>query len=300
MPHSSSVLLDALIRNVRFTAEHLNAVQQVKGQVTRTETSLFDVAAAQRNTESAQISFVLARRNACDLRRVSDHLDPKLVDDRLCGLLAAELEMAGHAVPEHKLLRRALDVILLRDETLLPAALRRATAQEATLRDAAAHPETFESDTALEESRANLYGVMPPDLTAWEQAFARWLDNARGTVTWWLRNVQRGGAPNAWGVGIVLLETGGYFYPDFVVGVVGRRRPHGVLLAETKEPTETDDSARKSRTEHRAYGRAMMVRHEPTRDRFTRVEFDPALGRNREVALLAEGICWLDPRLAQR
>ena len=58
------------------------------------------------------------------------------------------------------------------------------------------------------------------------------------------------------------------------------------MLAETKERIESEDSAAKSRSEHREYGRALMLSYDVSRDRFIRVEFAPDLGRNREVGPL--------------
>jgi hypothetical protein len=57
-------------------------------------------------------------------------------------------------------------------------------------------------------------------------------------------------------------------------------------LAETKERTETEASAVKSRTEHRKYGRALMLAYDRQSDRFFKVEYAPDIGRNREVGLL--------------
>lgn len=41
-----------------------------------------------------------------------------------------------------------------------------------------------------------------------------------------------------------------------------------------------------SRTEHREYGRALMLRYDGRADRFIRVEYAPDTGRNREVGPL--------------
>lgn len=85
---------------------------------------------------------------------------------------------------------------------------------------------------------------------------------------------------------IVLPETGKGYYPDFVVCVDGRKKLDGIALAETKERIESDDSAAKSRTEHREYGRALMLTYDRQAARFIRVEYDTALGRNKVIAFL--------------
>ena len=84
----------------------------------------------------------------------------------------------------------------------------------------------------------------------------------------------------------MLPETGTGFFPDFVVCVDGRKKADGIALADTKERIASEDALVKSRTEHREYGKALILTYDATNDRFTRVEFDAGLGRNREVAPL--------------
>lgn len=152
--------------------------------------------------------------------------------------------------------------------------------------DAADLPPTLISPSALPLSPRNLYGVLPSGMNTWERAFADWLDR-QPSVLWWLRNAQRSSPANNWGVRIVVPEDGRGYWPDFVVCVDGRKRSDGIALAETKERIETYDSELKSRTEHREYGRALMLTYDPVQDRFERIEFQPALGRNQAVGLLA-------------
>ena len=172
-----------------------------------------------------------------------------------------------------------MNVVLAQDPLLLKAALRRAMASCADVFDAAPLPETWDSDVPLAASNRNLFGVVPGGLNAWEKAFAYWLDG-QANVEWWTRNPARPNAADDWSARIVLPETGAGFYPDFVVCVQGRPKRDGIALAETKERIESEDSAAKSRTEHREYGRALMVTYDEERDRFVRVEFAPHLNRN--------------------
>lgn len=108
-------------------------------------------------------------------------------------------------------------------------------------------------------------------------------------VLWWTRNLPRPNAVDDWSVRIVLPESGRGYYPDFVVCIDDRKHSNGIGLAETKERTETEDSSAKSRTEHREYGRALMVSYDADADRFIRVEFAPELGRNRAMGPLRPG-----------
>jgi hypothetical protein len=72
---------------------------------------------------------------------------------------------------------------------------------------------------------------------------------------------------------------------------------------DTKERIDGHDGKAKSRTEHREYGRALILTYDNGADRFIRVEFDPVLGRNREARTcprnpLSELVC--DPRRRPR
>ena len=146
-------------------------------------------------------------------------------------------------------------------------------------------PAAWDSPVPLSDSSRNLYGCMPQGLNGWELRFADWLDRQE-RVLWWTRNLPRPNAADDWSVRIVLPETGRGFYPDFVICVDGRKQPQGIGLAETKERIESDDSGIKSRTEHREYGRALMLTYDVERDRFLKVEYAAEFGRNREVGPL--------------
>jgi hypothetical protein len=285
MPRDARVLLDALIRQVVFTAEHFAAARRVMADVERRDRDLFEAAAEQRRHEQADISDLFAREAAYRLLRVSDYLDPAEVGRRLQVELAAQMRADGQTPPEGQALRRAVNVVLAQFPTMLREALRRAAGACAEVIDAADLPKTWDSAVALPESPRNLFGRMPSGLNTWEQRFAEWLDSER-RVIWWTRNPARPNALVDWSVRIVLPESGRGYYPDFVVYVDGRRRGGGICLAETKERTETEASGVKSRTEHREYGRALMLADDPISDRFFKVEYATDIGRNREVGLL--------------
>lgn len=285
MPRNIADLLDALVRNVRFGPEHLAAALRVRADVERREKDLFDLAQQRRMQEQAVISDLFARANAHELLRVSQHLDPADVGRRLQRALADTLRDAGHDVPDERDLRRALNLVLVQFPTLLKDALRRAMGACADVMDAAELPQEWLSQYELSTSPRNLYGIMPAGLNTWEQPFADWLDR-HPRVLWWTRNLPRPTADDDWSVRIVLPETGRGYYPDFVVCVEGRPKPDGIALAETKERTETEQAAAKSRSEHREYGRALMLSYDVPSDRFIRVEYAPDLGRNREIGPL--------------
>ena len=285
MPRDVSGLIDSLVRNVRFLPEHLLAVRRQTAEIERREESLFEHAAPTRRMEQSTISFQFARQNAHELLSVSQYIAPKDLGLRLQASLAAALDKAGQAPVERAVLQRALNVILVQSPNLLKDALRRAMGACAEVVDASDLPAAWESPVPLSDSVRNLYGCMPQGLNRWELRFADWLDRQE-RVLWWTRNLPRPNAANDWSVRIVLPETGRGFYPDFVICVNGRKQPQGIGLAETKERIESDDSGIKSRTEHREYGRALMLTYDVEHDRFLKVEYAAEVGRNREVGPL--------------
>jgi type III restriction enzyme len=286
MPRDVTGLLDALVRNVRFTPEHLLTARQTAAPVERREGDLFDGAGQSRQIDQSAISDLFARQNAHELLRVSQYLDPAELGRRLQASLAHALEEAHQESIDERALRRALNVILVKFPQLLRDALRRAAGACTEVVDAADLPRVWESPVALTESPLNLYGRIPAGLNTWELRFADWLDAQKDRIFWWTRNLPRPNAADDWSVRIVLPESGRGFYPDFVICVEGRKQRDGIGLAETKERTETQENAVKSRTEHREYGRALMVSYDAQADRFIRVEFAPEFGRNRDVGPL--------------
>jgi len=96
---------------------------------------------------------------------------------------------------------------------------------------------------------------MPADLNTWEKPFAELLDrDMNKIVKWWHRNEPR----QPWSVN-VLMPDGRGFYPDFVIGIEGRKTEDGGLLADPKLNYQRDDEAPKVLAEHRIYGHVMIL-----------------------------------------
>ena len=148
-----------------------------------------------------------------------------------------------------------LNVILATHPELLHEAQKAAHAQHAEILDAAELPPEIVWPEPLPASTRNVYGVMPAGLNTWERPFAELLDrDANNIVTWWHRNEPR----QPWSVN-VLMPDGRGFYPDFVIGIAGRRTEEGALLADPKLNFQRDDEAPKVLAEHRSYGRVMIL-----------------------------------------
>ena len=78
--------------------------------------------------------------------------------------------------------------------------------------------------------------------------------DANGIVKWWHRNEPH----KPWSVN-VLMPDGRGFFPDFVIGVEGRKTEAGVLLADPKLNYQRDDEAPKVLAEHQIYGRVLIL-----------------------------------------
>jgi len=101
----------------------------------------------------------------------------------------------------------------------------------------------------------NVYKVMPAGLNSWEEQFAELLDrDTQNIVHWWHRNL-----PNkSWSVQ-VLLDNGKGFYPDFVIGIEGRKTENGGLLADPKFQFEISQEEPKTYVAHPVYGRVLIL-----------------------------------------
>lgn len=148
-----------------------------------------------------------------------------------------------------------LDVILATHPHLLHEAQKMANNQHAEIQDADDLPNEIECAEPLAGSPRNVYGVMPPELNSWEKPFAELLDrDVNNVVLWWHRNLPH----KSWSVN-VLMPDGRGFFPDFVIGITGRKTVDNALLADPKLNFQRDDEAGKVLAEHRSYGRVMIL-----------------------------------------
>ena len=127
-------------------------------------------------------------------------------------------------------LRRALDLFALSRPNALPDALKQAISPVVELADEIP-PLVISGGVEARRSRLGAYEVFPTNMNENERRFAELLDSDEsGQVKWWLRLQEN----SNWAV-TLMLPSGKRFFPDFAVGVVGRRSQDAIALIETKD-----------------------------------------------------------------
>jgi superfamily II DNA or RNA helicase len=208
----------------------------------------FNFAADLSATEAAKKAYEALCKNKTfdprELRRALLRKMEQVMRDEVMGE-ADEPEKVAHF----------LDVILATHPELLWEAQKKALAVHAQILEAEELPTEIKSPEPLPVSPRNVYAVIPPGLNGWEKEFAELLDrDPNQIVNWWHRNLP----DKPWSVN-VLMPNGKGFYPDFVIGIEGRKTEDSALLADPKERFETSQEAPKVLAEHRSYGRVLIV-----------------------------------------
>ncbi len=234
-------LLEALISKIPVTKRTLDVFCHTIQQE-------FNFAAELSPEHAARLaSAVLQRNKVFDCRELRKALFRKMQ------MVMREEAMDGADVPDK--VDAFLDVILAANPELLHDAQKAALACAAEIRETDDLPAEIVSDEPLAASTRNVYGVIPDGLNTWERPFADLLDRGgNGLVNWWHRNEPH----KPWSVN-VLMPDGRGFFPDFVIGVEGRKTEEGILLADPKLNYQRDDEASKVLAEHRLYGRVLIL-----------------------------------------
>ena len=247
---------------------------KTSGKVTVTEADLFG-SDVETHDEKFALSATRISQQAQAAFRFNDSIDERELKPVLVKRLKKAIDQRDWDMPSEADLRRSVDLIGMVAPHLLHNACRECLAKAVEVKQDEEIPESYWGPSGLEPSKRSLYKVYPAELNKEEAAFARLLDaDDTGTVLWWLRNVENA----RWAVTIVL-PNGRRHFPDFVIGVDGRKSQDGIALAETKDDGETGrlysrSNTDKTRTEHKSYGSALMVYREPD-GTWSRVEYRP-------------------------
>jgi type III restriction enzyme len=215
----------------------------------------------------------------------NDDIDPRLFRSYLVDRFKRTIEAKGGQSPSESELRRAIDQIAVYQPNRIRDAMRRAQSRHVRIVQADPLPSAIVDIDGLFDAKRGAYGVFPSQLNGPERRFAEYIDDLSG-VKWWLRNPDH---PRCkWSVKVVM-SNGRGFYPDFIIGIAGRRTPDEVRLAEVKDSGETgrlqaDLNLTKIRTRHRAYLDVLWVNEdEEGSGSFWRLEFSAE--RNRIIRI---------------
>lgn len=281
LPLEVDDLLNCMEQQIGFdNRDLLNALAE-STEIIRIDKTHFDNLGTETRTNiKTRIDLEKAEWQAQQVLLRQQYLSAKDLQDHLLKRLAREFQNIGqHAMADdEERLEAALALILVHNPRLLKDAEKACAARFSTTRDADPLPGFIESTLPLKPSFKNIYGVFPDDLNPWEVEFAKLLDNdTSGNVLWWHRNPVR----KKHSVCIVRPD-GGRFFPDFVVGVKGRKE--GILLIETKYAIGSLDSQIKAVVEHKDYGKALMIHWErwadETQRRAMTVQYEPESDKN--------------------
>ncbi len=235
-------------------------------------------------TQQIELRFVNAEMDPEQAARAANKIlqrdevfDARELRFALLRKLAATLRETGmdETADDADKLRHMLNVILTAHPELLYEAQKEALAANVEIEEADEEiPSVLISESPLRNSRLNVYHRIPPGLNSWERDFAELLDaDSAGVVNWWHRNPPR----QPWSVQVVLANGHGFF-PDFIVGVQGRKKELGALLADPKFAFEITQELPKSHAEHPAYGRVLILNRQGGAQWMT-VRFDEKLQR---------------------
>ena len=270
-------LTRSIAQIIRFDDQALLSGIREKVAVIRREKDVFAVVEDSVQRIQAALDVAQAEVQAQRMLLEFGVIDPRDLHAQLMIRLREEYGRIGQAIaPDDDALESALALILVQHPKLLRAAERTALARYAESLPSGTLPENIYADAELLPSRHNLYGVYPPGMNDWEQAFVELLDrDPDGHVLWWHRNELY----KPWSVATTL-PNGQQFFPDFLVGIRGRVKPDHVLLVDPKRAINDDLNAKaKSVVEHQAYGRTAILFLEDKK-RWMTVRYDEAKDKN--------------------
>jgi hypothetical protein len=244
--------------HVDFSPQVLGSMSRGLARLLRMEGDVFGHVGSDRET------YVLAELDPVQMATKLERqiglfdLDPRALLNALLDRFKEKLPEAGFALPSsEEALEHALDVVLVRNPSLLRNANRLARMQRIDLHDVQLPPGIF-SEEPMKPAKRNIYGVFP---NSWdsedERVFAEKLD-ACDEVLWWHRNPAR--RPES--VALYKWDDGSPFHPDFVVAYRGRGTEGDIALVEVKGPRgwgDPVDYAKANGAAHANYGKCIFV-----------------------------------------
>ncbi|WP_243406220.1 hypothetical protein [Sphingosinicella sp. YJ22] len=254
LPHEldSDAFLDDVARSFCADRQILVRINQT---LRRATVSLRDLFLETRGEEGVNVRLSDARvaEQAQHAFQFNDSIDPR----KLKAALVRELRRVATANGIEAIdrdLRRAIDLEAMLSPDALKDAVKEAQGRRVTTTNDEPLPLAFPDLSDLPTARRSAYGVFPSRMNGPERKVAELLDgDESGTVLWWLRNVEN----MTWATRIIL-PNGRQFFPDFVVGIHGRRTEDHIGLIEVKDDgtdgrLHADLNLIKIRSRHRLY-----------------------------------------------
>ena len=165
----------------------------------------------------------------------NDSIDTRKLRRALVDKLVQLADENGYGGGEEDF-RRVNNLMVMKEPGLIHESIRVAQTKFMTSVDDLPIPEETEDwPDDLKPARLGAYGVFPEKLNIEERSFAELLDeDTSGTVKWWLKNPES----VKWATRIIL-PTGRRFFPDFAIGIAGRKNRDHIALVEIKDDGET-------------------------------------------------------------
>ena len=263
LPEITDDLEEQLAAHIEFSPKVLDDRLRVKSRLVERTTDVFAADAPEDRDIWARMSPALIAEQAQQVAFEFDDVDRRSFHRLLKDRFRKALEDTGHELPEtEEELSQQLDILLVRNPSLIRDAYKRVRLDRVTARTVTL-PASLTSELMLDPAAKNIYGVFPEDLSDLERDLAEALDTSDG-VLWWHRNPPR----KSYSVGLYRWNAGIGFFPDFVVGVVGRTEGDGVALSEVKGRHLLDYERLKAAATHMEYGRVFMVGREAEKGPF--------------------------------
>lgn len=218
---------------------------------------LFDADQTDQRNLSVRMSAARIAEQAQAQLMFNDGIDPRRIREAVEAELARLCQKDGIAATSRDI-RRTINLAILRQPQALKEAVRIAQGQHIRLESNEPIPTEQFGPKDAAKARKGAYGAFIGRYNRPERAFVEMLDNDdTGRIKWWLRNPES----EKWATRLIL-PTGKRFFPDFVVGVSGRRTRDSIALVEIKDDGETgrlhsDNNAIKIRSEHSEYKKVL-------------------------------------------
>lgn len=214
---------------------------------------LFNAGQTDQRNLSVRMSAARIAEQAQMQLTFNDGIDPRRIREAIEAELSRLCQKEGIAAMTRDL-RRTINLAILRKPQALKEAVRIAQSEYIRLESNEPIPDHQFGPKDAPKAKKGAYGAFIGRFNSPERAFAEMLDNDdTGRVKWWLRNPEN----ETWATRLIL-PTGKRFFPDFAVGISGRKTPDGIALVEIKDDGETgrlqsDSNAAKINSIHREY-----------------------------------------------